>query len=205
MPPRTPDAAARSGPATSRARRQPYATGLRQTRRLRQAVLFGPVVQPAGRPAGTDVAGARQPGLEVTMNFSRLRAWWIGLPAAVVIVGGGVGVAIAAAPHDGSIKPHAAHSRSPTGTPQPSPAQSSIGAPVPSPSPTGAQPVPSAVPTRAGPTPSPSPTGAQPVPSAVPTGAGPTPSPSPTGAQPVPSPVPPGARPIASPTPVSKR
>jgi hypothetical protein len=86
------------------------------------------------------------------MNLTRMHAWWLAFPAAVVIAGGGTALGLSGAGHPAAGRPEPAVQPR-TGRPAPTPVPSRSGAapaPTPVPSRSGAAPVPAPVPTSSG-------------------------------------------------------
>src|SRR5271166_31328 len=69
------------------------------------------------------------------MSFPRSRMWLIGLPAAVTILGGGVGIALATTSHQGTRTGEQSRSYRQPGMATPTPIPTSPGSPVTSPAP----------------------------------------------------------------------
>jgi hypothetical protein len=114
-------------------------------------------MQPSCPPGGTRSAGSRRPDREVPMKLTRTRALQAGIPAAVVIIGCGAGLALAApSDHAGhhaavaspSARPAAATSP-PASTPAPAPVPPASATPVAIGSNGGSSPAASAVPSAA--------------------------------------------------------
>ena len=143
--------------------------------RLRCNQMSGPqVCRPAGAPR--PASNRRR-----HMNVNRTRALAVGLPAAVVIAGAGIGFALAAGGPAGPAASHSTAADRTAAKPSP-PTATESPAGMPTPSPPGPRPVRSRRPIGPRPVRSPAPaaTGARPVPSTRPTEPRPVPSPTPT-------------------------